>query len=91
MPVVISQHLLNVFVQLANKRGLKKTINVGGGIRTSIPPPFTVSTLITISGRKFLSVKVYQSYELTVYGFMYRGNLDLITTSSPISAALERG
>jgi hypothetical protein len=24
MPVVISQHLLNVFVQLANKRGLKK-------------------------------------------------------------------
>jgi hypothetical protein len=26
MPVVISQHLLNVFVQLANKRGLKKII-----------------------------------------------------------------
>jgi hypothetical protein len=24
--VVISQHLLNVFVQLANKRGLKKNI-----------------------------------------------------------------
>jgi hypothetical protein len=27
MPLVISQHLLNVFVQLANKRGLKKLIN----------------------------------------------------------------
>jgi hypothetical protein len=26
--VVISQHLLNVFVQLANKRGLKKKLNV---------------------------------------------------------------
>jgi hypothetical protein len=25
MPLVISQHLLKVFVQLANKRGLKKT------------------------------------------------------------------
>jgi hypothetical protein len=24
MPLVISHHLLNVFVQLANKRGLKK-------------------------------------------------------------------
>jgi hypothetical protein len=24
MPLVISQHLLNVFVQLANKRGIKK-------------------------------------------------------------------
>jgi hypothetical protein len=24
--VVISQHLLNVFVQLANKRGLKKNV-----------------------------------------------------------------
>jgi hypothetical protein len=24
MPLVISQHLLNVFVQLANKRGFKK-------------------------------------------------------------------
>jgi hypothetical protein len=28
MPVVISQHLLNVFVQLANKRGLKKKANL---------------------------------------------------------------
>jgi hypothetical protein len=28
MPLVISQHLLNVFVQLANKRGLKKISTV---------------------------------------------------------------
>jgi hypothetical protein len=27
MPVVISQHLLNVFVQLANKRELKKNLD----------------------------------------------------------------
>jgi hypothetical protein len=32
--VVISQHLLNVFVQLANKRGLKKNKNEKyGGIK----------------------------------------------------------
>jgi hypothetical protein len=28
--VVISQHLLNVFVQLANKRGLKKNDDMSG-------------------------------------------------------------
>jgi hypothetical protein len=26
--VVISQHLLNVFVQLANKRGIKKKVRI---------------------------------------------------------------
>jgi hypothetical protein len=28
MPLVISYHLLNVFAQLANKRGLKKMLNL---------------------------------------------------------------
>jgi hypothetical protein len=34
--VVISQHLLNVFVQLANKRGFKKKKNVSEEHYTSI-------------------------------------------------------
>jgi hypothetical protein len=31
MPLVILHHLLNVFVQLANKRGLKKKMYLDGG------------------------------------------------------------
>jgi hypothetical protein len=40
MPVVISQHLLNVFVQLANKRGFKKNFQEEEFIvaKTTNPP-----------------------------------------------------
>jgi hypothetical protein len=46
--VVISQHLLNVFVQLANKRGLKKNY-VGGWVDPR-------ASLDDIAKRKFLTL-----------------------------------
>jgi hypothetical protein len=47
--VVILQHLLNVFVQLANKRGLKKMTSmnnlVSAGTRAPTPWPINSSSL----------------------------------------------
>jgi uncharacterized protein YqhQ len=42
--VVISQHLLNVFVQLANKRGLKKIFEIPGIWRAKLPYKFPPGT-----------------------------------------------
>jgi hypothetical protein len=39
MPLVILHHLLNVFVQLANKKGLKKKKFAPVWRRVTIPPP----------------------------------------------------
>jgi hypothetical protein len=48
MPLVISHHLLNVFVQLANKRGLKKNkINLEMGYKKSMEK--TIEVLLTLN------------------------------------------
>jgi hypothetical protein len=46
MPLVISQHLLNVFVQLANKRGLKKKYEYG---TQNVRSLYTAASLMTVS------------------------------------------